>query len=294
MKIIYPNVEIIQQGSGISGLYRHIELCGRTCYKSQDKITEDSCEKFVKRMLKNGHLSVLEHGTVYFKHRAGSYEDYSKCPELYGNEYTKNKLIGDTLYLTTNMRVLAENNLLHLIEQSVEPESKHEKRITVRFSCQIAISREFNRHRANSISEQSTRYCSYDRDKFGGLNICLPDILWDEEIKDTLSNDDFISLCNMATSSPDSMKPVDLWLFANLATEFSYMRLRKLGWSAQDARAVLPLDTATELVHTAFVSDWKHFFELRCDKAHAHPDAYFLAENLRQIFSDAGLLKSVK
>ena len=65
MNLIKPSYEIIEQPSGIDGLYKHIELCGRTCYKSQDRITEDSAKKFVDGLIKSGHGSVLEHGTVY-------------------------------------------------------------------------------------------------------------------------------------------------------------------------------------------------------------------------------------
>ena len=46
-------------------VYKQIELAGRTCYKSEDKITEDSAKEFVDRMIKSGHGAMLEHGTVY-------------------------------------------------------------------------------------------------------------------------------------------------------------------------------------------------------------------------------------
>lgn len=67
MKIIQPLVEIIDQPAGLQGIFQMIELAGRTCYKSEAKITEDSAKEFVERMIKSGHGAMLEAGTVYLK-----------------------------------------------------------------------------------------------------------------------------------------------------------------------------------------------------------------------------------
>ena len=82
------------------------------------------------------------------------------------------------------------------------------------------------------------------------------------------------------------------WAFANLAAERAYMNLMALGRKPQEARAVLPLDTNTELVHTASVSDWKHFFDLRAlgTTGAPHPDAKVLAQPLMEEFRRLGLL----
>ena len=63
MKLIKPSFQIIP----LEDLMKHIELCGRVCYKSEDKITDDSAKSFVDRIIKSGHGAVLEHGTVYLK-----------------------------------------------------------------------------------------------------------------------------------------------------------------------------------------------------------------------------------
>ena len=65
MKLIKQTCEPYIQSSGIGGIYKQIERCGRTCYKSESNITEDSAKPFVDRMIKSNHLSMLEHGTVY-------------------------------------------------------------------------------------------------------------------------------------------------------------------------------------------------------------------------------------
>ena len=67
MKLIKPSFEILDQQCGLEGIYKQIEIAGRTCYKSEDKITEDSAKGFVERMIKSGHGAMLEHGTVYLK-----------------------------------------------------------------------------------------------------------------------------------------------------------------------------------------------------------------------------------
>lgn len=84
----------------------------------------------------------------------------------------------------------------------------------------------------------------------------------------------------------------DNWLFANLACELAYLNLISLGKKPQEARAVLPLDVNTELVHTAFVSDWKHFFDLRAigTTGAPHPDAKAIAQPLYEEFERLGLL----
>lgn len=89
MKIVEPGVEILTPLDG-KEILRHIELCGRVCYKSEDKITEDSAERFVRNLIRRGHESVLEHFdiTVRFvcdrgvshelvRHRIASYSQES-------------------------------------------------------------------------------------------------------------------------------------------------------------------------------------------------------------------------
>lgn len=68
MRLIKPSFEILEQKPGLDGLLQHIERCGRTCYKSEDKITEESAPKFVDMLVKRGHTAMVEHGTVYLKY----------------------------------------------------------------------------------------------------------------------------------------------------------------------------------------------------------------------------------
>lgn len=158
MRLIKPSIEILEQGSGIQGIYKQIERAGRTCYKSENLITEDSAEKFVNMIKDRQHTAMLEHGTVYLK-CATVYENPYIHPED-GEENPVNPLYkyddnmfstivedNDCVYITTNYRVLYENNWLDDLQYLCEPTEYHEKRITVKFICDRGISHEFVRHK---------------------------------------------------------------------------------------------------------------------------------------------------
>ena len=296
MKLIKPSFEIIEQLPGLEGIYKQIELAGRTCYKSFDKITEDSAEPFVNRMINSGHGSVLEHGAVYLDIT----DNITKAREIFNkNPYSKvykNTLEADWeyphLYISSNYRVIKENGLEYYLKYLCEPTEFHEKRITVRMICSIGTSRELNRHRASSISEMSTRYCNFSRDKFGNeVTYILPN--WMDEIQLGTHNSTkiLIQAGGFQEFSANNQEICEIAFMSTLAqAEVNYNTLIRLGWKPQQAREVLPLATATEVVYTAFVSDWVHFFNLRCSEA-AHPSARELAIPLKEEFIKRGYIK---
>ena len=295
MKIQEPQYEIWLQKPGKQGIYQQIERAGRVCYKSEEKTSEDSARPFVERMIANEHFAMLEHGTVYLTCTHGI------LPLYLNNKFSRCNTIDGKDYITTNLRVLAENNALDDLKYLSEyEEGKHELRITVHFTTQVAITREYNRHRANSMAEQSTRYCNYSKNKFGNeITVNLPTwVKAEEESYTTTSAENTLqALCaKIATGSADNeWKKIHYWLFANLAAEYSYMKLIEAGCKPQEARVILPLDSNTELVHTAFVSDWMHFFDLRAlgTTGAPHPDAKILAQPLMEEFKAKGYLCNV-
>ena len=239
MKLIKPKAELLLQQSGLEGVYKQIELAGRTCYKSTDKITEDSAKPFVDRMIKSNHLAMLEHGTVYLIIK---WWHIFKFFKYLLNPYSK---VRKFKYITTNLRVIKEHNWDNDLKYICEPTEYHEKRYTFGLTTSIGVTRELNRHRVNSIAEMSTRYCNYSKDKFGNeVTFCLPS--W------------------VSSSEYTEMTPDERIFFRSCEhAEFDYLRLISKGWQPQQAREVLPLCTATEIIHTAYVSDWRHFFDLR-------------------------------
>lgn len=311
MKLLEPKVEFVKQNLYKQGMYEQIEKAARTCYKSEDKIKYDengnslTAESFVNNIVNvRKHGSVGEHGTVYLKYRYAH-----DCEWAFDNPYSRVKPNEDRSYwyVTTNYRVLQENGLLdHIEKYSWEyTPNLHYKRWTFRFYTQIAISREANRHRANSMAEQSTRYCNYSKDKFGNeLNICIPEFINKEIYPEVINPNQYglrnycIDLANdhswsNGMTAVDSLgwKIIDFWLFANLACEFSYQGMIALGVKPEDARTVLPLDTQTELVHTAYISDWIHFIKLRLAET-AHPDMRILVRKMLDALIEAGEIDS--
>lgn len=168
MKLIKPNFEIWNQPAGLEGVYKQIERVGRVCYKSEDKITEDSAKPFVDRMIKSGHGAMLEHGTIYLAipmttyapeavniYRHNSYSKVNEC-----NKFIFTDKYGDKVAawcVTTNLRVLVENDCLEDLEFLCEPTEYHERRVTVHFVCDRGVSHEFVRHRVMSFAQESTR-----------------------------------------------------------------------------------------------------------------------------------------
>lgn len=284
MRIIKPSFEIWDQEEGLEGIYKQIERAGRVCYKSEDKITDTSAKEFVERMVKSGHGAMLEHGTVYLFCDRGTLEvgDVGRCrsiTELSHNKYSKSKWLEDGLYITTNYRVLVENDWFDTLKYICEPTEYHAKRYTVKFICDRGVSHEFVRHRVMSFAQESTRYCNYSKDKFGNeITFIYPN--WFSKYFD----DDYSSFNTVNWQIGLDIACAETnWLYAMLYAEKAYFSSLDNGMKPQEARAVLPNSLKTELVVTGFVSDWKHFFELR-DAGSAHPQARELAQPLHEEF----------
>lgn len=289
MKLIKPSFEIWEQPTGLEGVYKQIERVGRVCYKSEDKITEDSAKPFVDRMIKSGHGAMLEHGTVYLQFFwAGAVCQQcnqtapNKLLDRYaGNKYSIVHYHGNDVYVTTNLRVLVENNWLDDLKYICEPTEYHERRVTVHFVCDRGVSHEFVRHRVMSFAQESTRYCNYSKGKFGnGLTFIQPSwITLDKEI--TPINE----LC-LLSGQYDRENPNLRYLASLVDANYAYLLLLNKGWKPQEARAVLPNSLKTELVVTGFISDWNHFFDLRArgTTGAPHPQAKELAEPLMKEF----------
>lgn len=295
MKLIKPTYQILESsGYDYENVCKMIELAGRTCYKSEDKIAEDSAVPFVKRMIESGHLAMLEHGTVYLKFDWGANSTlvHNECDGYWwqspynspllkykNNKFSKYATVGSVSsnektkptkveYVTTNLRVLEENHWYGDLKYICEPTAYHTKRVSVKFICNRQIANEYIRHRAFSFAQESTRYNNYSKGKHNG------------------------ELTFIAPCWPMSDNSSMLYQNALLAIEDSYMKLISLGWSAQQAAQVLPNCLKTELVMTGYLDKdgWEHFFDLRAKGTTGapHPQAKELAEPLMQEFLKKG------
>lgn len=283
MKLIESSVQIIEEKDP----YKMIELAGRTCYKSEDKITENSAKEFVDRMIKLGHGAMLEHGTVYLTITAASPE--VRKYEI--NPYSRVKKISvdginGRAYITTNYRVLVENKWLDDLKYQCDPTPSHEKRITAKFICDRGVSHEFVRHRVFSFAQESQRYCNYSKDKFNNELTFIKPTWLDIPTGDyTYWDGDWCDLDNMKIQLPSDNGVADNFLWCLNNAEMQYRLLINKGLKPQEAKAILPNATKTELVMTGFESDWEHFLSLRTSKS-AHPDAQQLSLKLKELLYD--------
>jgi thymidylate synthase (FAD) len=187
MRLIKPSVELLCFSTDALQL---IETAGRTCYKSEGKITSGSTEIFIRMVLMHGHESVIEHAVA-----------------------------------------------------------------TVRFICDRGVTHEIVRHRLASYSQESTRYCDYSG---GHITFIIPP--WIQCIEP--------GIYDAFKNIPNKMANEWLWILWNC--EKSYKNLREQGWKPEQARSVLPNSLKTEIVMTANLREWRHFFKLRTPTT-AHP-----------------------
>lgn len=263
MKFNEQTFEIIHQAEGLEGMLKHIELAGRTCYKSEDKITLNSAKAFVEGLKVKHHLSVLEHGTVYLNILPEE-DDLGFIDCFMHNKYTKCRRImrnGIGYAITTNFRVLVENSWEDALKYLCNPTWAHAKRVTVKFTTCIHVYKDITRHRLASFSIESTRYCNYSKNKFG-------------------------KRLNFVKAAPyDNSSWLNKLVYRTClkVIEWSYLFLVNHGWKAESAAELLPQATKADVVMTKFVEDWYHVFGLRAD-THAHPLVQQLFYPLHQQF----------
>jgi thymidylate synthase (FAD) len=207
MELIKPYAKIEDEFDG-QEMVKRIERAGRTCYKSEDRITEGSAEAFCKMILKRGHETVIEH-----------------------------------------------------------------EKVTVRFVCDRGVTHEIVRHRVASYSQESTRYVNYgNKDHIQFVIPCwCPDLIPGVLVIPRYTNE---ITTDQATVS---------WLHAISFAEDSYQQLILQGWRPEQARSVLPNSLKTEIVMTANLREWRHFFKLRTSAA-AHPQMREVASMLLNEF----------
>ena len=298
MRLIESKAEYIPQEESLEGIYKQIELAGRTAYHSQDKITSTSAKDFVDRMIKSKHGAALEHGTVYLTipiTEWNSFEDYS-----YGYLFNSYSKVNDSLvdwerwegivYITTNYRVLIENNWLDDLQYLCSPTEFHEKRYTMRLTCSRAIAQELTRHRTFSFLMESQRYINYFKERHGGEITYIKPTWYNKYSKSSLDSTGHRpdGTSDMFTSEDDFKDQLRI-------AESCYMAALIAGVKPQEARDVLPNATKTELIMTGFSSDWKYVMDLRLfGKTGApHPDMVDLMQKAQKVMQDVGIWEDI-
>lgn len=278
MKLIKQSFEFINQTDfSLVGIKKHIERCARVSYKSEDKITDTSYEKFVNMLESRGHNRPLEFGTVYLS-RTSQKEDNMEWLDKYAyNPWSKfsfgNGGLRNTVYVTTNYRVIKEHHWEDDLQYLCEPTEYHYKRYTIHMILDRGVMDEFRTHVGLSHLAESTRYCNYSKDKFGN-EITFIKPCW----------------CNIPDRLPRIGATESGLIDALQYAEYYYFFLLSEGWTPQQARSVLPLSIKSELISCGFKDAWENFFKRR-DAPDAHPMAQEIAKPMHQKFIELTEMK---
>lgn len=295
MKLIKQSFEFINQTDfSLVGIKKHIERCARVSYKSEYKITDTSYEKFVNMLESRGHDRPLEFGTVYLS-RTSQKEDNMEWLDKYaynpwskfsfGNGSTRiNGELKNTVYVTTNYRVIKEHHWEDDLQYLCEPTEYHYKRYTIHMILDRGVMDEFRTHVGLSHLAESTRYCNYSKDKFGN-EITFIKPCWCNIPEGDYGTPDYI---------PDRLPRIEATesglIDAFQYAEYYYFFLLSEGWTPQQARSVLPLSIKSELISCGFKDSWENFFYRR-DAPDAHPMAQEIAKPMHQKFIELTEMK---
>ena len=306
MKLIKQSFEFINQTDfSLVGIKKHIERCARVSYKSEDKITDTSYEKFVNMLESRGHDRPLEFGTVHLKMPESEFRsliDILTSSRTYNDSWMHYKVVetweeGYTVYVTTNYRYykLMWNQMITLSKYFDKTDSEHyPKRYTVHMILDRGVMDEFRTHVGLSHLAESTRYCNYSKDKFGNeltfIKPCwlnVPEGKYNHCIMVSKNSPDIRIEC---VGSDEIGKyyniEEDEGLFLNglVQSELTYLHLiNNKKWTPQQARSILPLGIKSELISCGFEDAWENFFKRR-DAPDAHPMAQEIAKPMHQKF----------
>lgn len=295
MKLIKQSFEFINQTDfSLVGIKKHIERCARVSYKSENKITDTSYEKFVNMLESRGHDRPLEFGTVYLS-RTSQKEDNMEWLDKYaynpwskfsfGNGSTRiNGELRNTVYVTTNYRVIKEHHWEDDLQYLCEPTEYHYKRYTIHMILDRGVMDEFRTHVGLSHLAESTRYCNYSKDKFGN-EITFIKPCWCNIPEGDYGTPDYIPDRLPRIGATESGL-IDAFQYA----EYYYFFLLYEGWTPQQARSVLPLSIKSELISCGFKDSWENFFYRR-DAPDAHPMAQEIAKPMHQKFIELAEMK---
>lgn len=301
MKLIKQSFEILEQKDfTIKGIKQFIERCARVSYKSEDKMTDTSYEKFVGILESRDHARPLEFGTVHLKMLLPDFQTFIHSVltiGMFNNIWIKHAYEGDVIYITTNYRYYLDiiKYFPNVKEYFTEEDNEYyPKRYTVHMILDRGVMDEFRTHVGLSHLAESTRYCNYSKDKFNNeLTFIIPCWMDIPEGSINLGNYDKTSArYNDGNIHIIDNKPpyVGVDFIRSLCeAEYSYLSIVRNGWTPQQAREVLPLAVKSELISCGFEDAWKNFFYRRCAKD-AHPMAQEIAKPMHKEFIERGFI----
>ena len=290
MKIIEPNVELWEQGDD---KYAHVAKCARICYRSES----NNDDKLIKFLLNHNHLSMFRHCTYYYLIP----RDYTL---MWIYQYHKAKemdalFVGIDIYWTDSKYLVVANGQWVLEHphhtDSIKQFEISEKefanycevswnmmRYTFKVVTQISTSRELNRVSPNNIAEQSTRYVYEDG------TLCRPHWLEGYDISQTLHGKYLIY--KNGKEDDDINHKVAVYIDRCDSAFNTYKCLIAAGLHRQDARGVLPIDTATICAYTYSWREWEEIIKKRVynTTGKAHPNATIICKLIEQKLNEFG------
>lgn len=285
MKLVKQSFEILEQTDfSLKGIKQFIERCGRVCYKSEDRITDTSYEKFVDMLINKDHARPLEFGTIHLKMKSSNFQGFMQAlyaEGIFNDVWIKSNYNEEVVYTTTNYRYYLDmiKRIPFIKNYFTEEDNEYyPKRYTVHFITSRGIMDEFRTHVTLSHLAESTRYCNYSKNKFNNVvTFVIPN--WCKSLVEG----------SIQEYSPFEIN-TDEAIFMNSIqnAQNSYLSLLEEGWTPQQARDVLPLSVKSELISCGFGDAWSNFLYRRCAKD-AHPIAREIAIPLQDKFKEMGL-----
>lgn len=303
MKLIKQSFEFINQTDfSLVGIKKHIEKCARVSYKSEDKITDTSYEKFVNMLESRGHDRPLEFGTVHLKMESSKFQGFMQAlyaEGIFNNIWIKSNYNEEVMYITTNYRYYSDiaKRLPNIKEYLTEEDNEYyPKRYTVHMILDRGVMDEFRTHVGLSHLAESTRYCNYAKDKFSNevtfIKPCWLNVPEGEYNYCVMVNKDYPDIRVECVGSDEIGKyyniKEDEGLFLNglVQSELTYLDLiNNKKWTPQQARSVLPLGIKSELISCGFEDAWANFYKRR-DASDAHPMAQEIAKPMHEKFNE--------
>lgn len=321
MKIVNPNVELMRTGfETIDQITpeQFIEKVGRTCYKSEDKISEDSAVKFVGNLIERGHEAMIEHWNLIFKTNGGTYEDFKSDLNLLleGSNIPLTERLRPYLRFTDcdiddgNIRYIVSGNMrawrdfakacvvgLGIIPQYMwgmvrnyplffpEYQEYIPEIFTNNLFIPISVDElnnfERNIHQDITMKIICDRGVSHELVRHRVASFAQESTRYCNYTKEKFGNEITVVRPSWSRSAHIDAD----WMIACGNAETAYFKLLNEGCTPQEARSVLPNSLKTEIIVTMNLDGWKHFFDLRCAEG-AHPDMRKVATMAKELFEE--------
>lgn len=291
MKVINASYEILEGKLEALSMYERLEYCGRICYKSEDKITNDSAIPFCKKMLSNGHMSTMEMGQFHFLTNGVVVDKIKASGDKY---FIISQIMDDRFIVSGSPRAILEcpgaidlrsflNHRYSVLfpEETIPTDSAYvcfasmynlpyeHQHIAVKFIVNRAVTHEIVRHRPVTYLQESQRYCRYSADKFGNeVTFIAPTVFFGSGV-----SDEYV-----------------IWEKAMEFAEQQYFELLKTS-SPQAARTVLPNSCKTEIIVYTNTIEWEHILKLRTSNA-AEPSMREVMIPLQKELIENGYIKN--